>query len=254
MHDPLEGVTSLGNIATGVSEARVPELYLPVLEAAVSAVRDAGDDQSLYLYGSVATGMARPPQSDVDLLSVELPSAAASHLGQMLSDRFSEVCRAVVIAPARRGDFARGSHAGYGGRVFLKHYCVHLAGPDLHSMLPAFAADARAARGFNGDIGQHAVGWRTELEDGSDPADLGRRLARKTLFAVTGLVSVHDETWTTDRGAAAARWSTVEPALANDLDMLLACGSNCFATVNQIRPLMKNEDIGLTPEWQDVWQ
>jgi hypothetical protein len=47
------------------------------------------------------------------------------------------------------------------------------------------------------------------------PADLlGVRVARKTLLAVAGLVSVHDHTWTTDRSRAARRWSELEPGLA----------------------------------------
>lgn len=107
----------------------------------------------------------------------------------------------------------------------IRHYCVHLGGPDLHSALPDFSADVRAARGFNGDIAQHAQRWWRELEEGCDPVQLSRRLARKSLLAVAGLVSVHDATWTTDRTAAAARWAGIEPALASDLQMLLTWAS-----------------------------
>lgn len=49
---------------------------------------------------------------------------------------------------------------------------------------------------------------------------LGVRLARKTLLAVAGLVSVHDHTWTTDRAPAAQRWSDLEPDLAAHLGRL----------------------------------
>ena len=225
MHDRLEGVSSFGTIETGARSDRVSAVFRPVVDAAVVAVRAADGASSLYVYGSVATGMARPPSSDVDLLTVGLPSGAAADIAEDLSVRFSDLCRAVEVAAARRSDFSAETDEGYGGRVFLKHYCVHLAGPDLHSALPDFAADARAARGFNGDIDRHARRWRMEMDDGRDPAQLGRRLARKTLLAVAGLVSVHDDTWTTDRTAAAARWAEVEPTLANDLEMLVAWSS-----------------------------
>jgi hypothetical protein len=43
---------------------------------------------------------------------------------------------------------------------------------------------------------------------------LGRRVARKTLLAVAGLVSVHDTTWTTDREGATQRWSVIDPPLS----------------------------------------
>lgn len=45
-----------------------------------------------------------------------------------------------------------------------------------------------ALRGFNGDIAQRLRHWRGAL-DNQHPAVLGRAIARKTLFAVAGLVS-----------------------------------------------------------------
>lgn len=143
-------------------------------------------------------------------------------MARSLSVRFASLCRAVEAAVAQPGDFSGDTDEAYGGRVFLRHYCVHLTGPDLRAALPNFAADVRAARGFNGDIVQHAERWRVELAGGDDPAQLSRRLARKTLLAVAGLVSVHDDTWTTDRATAAIRWAEIEPSLADDLSMLLA--------------------------------
>ena len=158
----------------------------------------------------------------MDLLTIGLPSTTAAEIGLALSRQFSDLCRAVELAAAEPGDFAGEDSEAYGGRVFLRHYCVHLAGPDRHSALPDFPADARAARGFNGDIAVHARRWRRELEAGRDPGELAPRLARKTLLAVAGLVSVHDHTWTTDRAFAATRWGEIEPVLANDLQILLA--------------------------------
>jgi hypothetical protein len=225
MHDPLEGVTSVGTIETGASRDRVPALFEPVLDTAVVAVRAANRDASLYLYGSVATGAAQAGRSDVDLLTVGLSSGEAAVIGRALFLRFSDLCRGVQVAAAQLSDFLGETDEACGGRVFLRHYCVHLAGPDLHSALPDFSADVRAARGFNGDIAQHAQRWWRELEEGCDPVQLSRRLARKSLFAVAGLVSVHDATWTTDRTAAAARWAGLNPALASDLRMLLTWAS-----------------------------
>ena len=221
MHDPLEGITPDGLIVTGASPDHIASSFKPVLDAATNAVRAAGDDVSLYLYGSVATGMARSPESDVDLFTVGLPSTEADALRSALSEEFSDTCRAVAVGAAQHSDYVGDRDEAYGNRVFLRHYCVHLLGPDLHSGLPDFAADAAAARGFNGDIAQHAQRWRNDLVAGSDPVLLGRRLARKVLFAVAGLVSVHDHTWTTDRRVAVARWAEIEPALADELHTLL---------------------------------
>lgn len=221
MHDPLEGITSRGTITTGAGRERIADIFRPVLDAALIAVRTADPDASLYVYGSVATGMARPGESDVDLLTIGVPADAAAEMGRDLSLRFSGICASVEVAAAQEGDFRGDGDAAYGGRVFLRHYCVHLAGPDVHAGLPDFPADARAARGFNGDIGEHVRRWRQELDHGTDPAQLSRRIARKTLHAVAGLVSVHDGTWTTDRMAAALRWSQIDPSLVGDLETLL---------------------------------
>jgi hypothetical protein len=217
MADPEEGVAADGTIRTGAHRGRVPAAFEPVLTDAVAFLGDSG--ASLYVYGSVATGTVRPGSSDVDLLSVDLPEAAV--LGQRLSARYAGRCRGVEVAAATGADFASDTDAGYGYQVFLRHYCVHLAGPDPSTALPAFPADARAARGFNGDLGQHLRRWRQGLESGTVAADLlGVRIARKTLLAVAGLVSVHDHTWTTDRSRAVQRWSELEPGLAAQLGRL----------------------------------
>ena len=223
MRDPGEGVAADGTITTGAARGRVPQSFDPVLSTAVGAIAEAvGRDASVYLYGSVATGQARRARSDVDLLTIGLAPALGAGLGRELSGQFSGLCRGVEIVTATADDLAGQSDEAYGFRVFLRHYCVRLAGPDYARGLPRFPADARAARGFNGDIAQHAARWQDALAAGDDPRRLGRRLARKTLLAAAGLVSIHDATWTTDRALAARRWGEIEPELGPALHTLLA--------------------------------
>jgi len=213
-----------GVIVTGARRDHVPRDFEQVLSALKDHLSAMALDVSLYVYGSVATGTARPGSSDVDFLTVGLPASHAKTLGTSLSDRFATVCRGVEIAPAQPEDLVGDDDEAYGNRVFLRHYCVHVQGPDRQADLPSFRADARAARGFNGDIGQHLRRWRAALV-GAEPtaaAPLGRRVARKTLLAVAGLVSVHDTTWTTDRERAAQRWSEIDPSLAGPLADLMA--------------------------------
>jgi len=217
MADPDEGVAADGTIRTGARRDRVPAMFEPVITDAVAFLSESAS--SLYVYGSVANGTARPGSSDVDLLSIALPEAAI--LGQRLSARYADRCRGVEVAAATATDIAGATDDAYGYRVFLRHYCVHLAGPDPSTALPAFPADVRAARGFNGDIGRHFQRWRQQLASGAVAADLlGVRVARKTLLAVAGLVSVHDRTWTTDRSRAMRRWGELEPGLAAQLGQL----------------------------------
>jgi hypothetical protein len=208
MHDPQEGVTPEGTILTGATRHAIGPPYDDVLEAAVDAMTGRG---ALYLYGSVATGTASVPTSDVDLLSIGVPAREAERISVDLSARFRSLCREVTMGPATWKDVEDDGDEAYGLRVFLRHYCVHLHGPDPANGLHDFPADARAARGFNGDIDRHAARWRSALEQGEDVAHLGTRIARKSLLAVAGLVSVRDGTWTTDRRASAAKWDEIEP-------------------------------------------
>jgi uncharacterized protein len=208
LHDPREGVTPEGMIRTGADRRVIAPAYDPVLRGAVGAVADRG---SLYVYGSVATGTANVPTSDVDLLSIGMPSLDVGRIAADLSVRFRDRCREVSVGPATWEDVEADTDEGYGLRVFLRHYCVHLAGVDAAGGLPAYPADAQAARAFNGDIARHRARWLSELEEGRDLTRLGARIARKTLLAVAGLVSVRDATWSTDRRACATRWAELEP-------------------------------------------
>ena len=220
MIDPLEGLTADGLIRTGASADRIPARFLPLLHRVVDRVASVAPDAAVYVYGSVATGVARVPASDVDLLTIGLTAERAAEIGEHMSVEFDDICRGVEIAHAFDSDFRGEGDEAYGGRVFLHHYCVLLAGPDLDRSGSGYRGDRRAARGFNGDIAQHAMRWRRDLGS-TDSARLGRRAARKTLLAVSGLVSIHDGTWTTDRESAARRWHEVHPELAAGLEELL---------------------------------
>lgn len=209
-------------IVTGACQHRIAPEFKAVILRAVDRVSALGGSHSLYVYGSVATGTARVGSSDVDLFTVGLSPAVAATIGQDLSSEYAHICRGVDIGPAQLSDYEGPSDEAYGNRVFLRHYCVHLAGPDVGHGLPAFTADEAAVRGFNGDIGLCADRWRIEVLRDPYPSLLGRRVARKTLLAVAGLVSVHDATWTTDRVAAAWRWGLLRPVLARSLRELVA--------------------------------
>jgi len=224
-HDPLEGVGVDGLITTGAHHSRIAPAFSPVLAAAVDQLQRAPGAPALYVYGSVATGTARVGHSDVDLVTVGLDASAAQALGRQLSTQFSGLCRGVEIGPAEASHYQGPGDEAHGNRVFLRHYCVHLMGPDIGRDLPASPADRAAARGFNGDIALRAHQWRQQLAD-SDPALLARRVGRKTLFAAAGLVSLHDTTWTTNRIAAARRWGVVRPELARALETLVAWGES----------------------------
>lgn len=210
-------------IDTGSSANRVSSTFRPVHDAATALVAECNTSASLYAYGSVVTGQATAPTSDVDLLTIGLSPDHAAQIAHTLSAQFTLVCRCVEIAAARPGDFSADTDEAYGNRVFLRHYCVLLTGPDDLRPSHDFAGDRRAARGFNGDIARHARQWQSTLDADVEPASVvGRRMARKSLLAVAGLVSVNDRRWTTDRSVGAQRWGEVEPSQRPGLEQLLS--------------------------------
>ena len=219
MHDAREGLSASGIIVTGACRDRVAAAFEPVVESAVDRVRQVSAG-SLYLYGSVATGAAVRGSSDVDLMTVGVPRSEAEAIGRELSGAFTGVCRGVEVGVVEPDDYVGDSDEAYGNRVFLRHYCVHLAGPDGRASLPDFLGDVRAARGFNGDLARHSERWREAIDHGDDASALGRRLARKTLLAMAGLVSVHDNCWTTDRAVAAKRWPAIDPSTGEGVKTL----------------------------------
>lgn len=227
MRDPREGLDGDGLITTGVRRDHVPRVFETVIDAAVAAVAGVptnfggGGPVELHLYGSVATGMALPGSSDVDLLTIGVSSGTAAALGRDLSRRFATLCRGVEIGAGQPEDYPGDNDEAYGNRVFLRHYCVCLLGSDAFRSALPFRGDARAARGFNGDIGRCLLRWRERAAVEASP-ELGRRIARKTLLAVAGLVSVHDSTWTTDRESSAQRMIELQPTWAGGLAELVA--------------------------------
>jgi hypothetical protein len=111
--DPDEGVDADGYLVTGASLDRVPPGYQPVIADCVAALTAYPELDGLYLYGSVATGQARPPDSDLDLLALWTSTVDG---------------------------------------CFLKHYCVPLAGRDRRPELPRCRPSRALAAGFAGDL------------------------------------------------------------------------------------------------------
>lgn len=222
MRDPEEGVTAAGLIRTGARRARVPRPFEPIVAAAINAIDALGDDAvELHLYGSVATGMAINGSSDIDLIAIGVSDDWAHRTSARLSKQFADVSRSVDIGAAMPSDYHGETDEAYGNQVFLRHYCISLAGPDAIRSTSSFPGDRRAARGFNGDTGRLLQRWKTGVEP--------RRAARKSLLAAAGVISVRDHTWTTDRATAAHRWTELEPQHADAAQRLLAWAEGAAA-------------------------
>jgi hypothetical protein len=195
--DPAEGVDADGYLVTGAALTNIPPVYRPVLDDCVAALTAFPELDGLYLYGSVATGQARPPGSDLDLLALWTSTVDVSATVAALSARHASVVREVGLAQA-----SVDSLAGEADRCFLKHYCVPLAGRDRRTGLPRCGPSRALADGFNDDLPALVQQLRSAVDGATTPAErlaAVRKAARRLLLAVATIESVSHGTWSTDR-------------------------------------------------------
>lgn len=200
--DPAEGVDADGYLVTGAALVNIPPAYRPVVDDCVAALTAFPELDGLYLYGSVATGRARPPDSDLDLLALWTSTVDVSTTVAALSARHAAVVREVGLAEA-----GVDSLADEADRCFLKHYCVPLAGRDRRADLPRCRPSRALADGFNDDLPTVVARLRSVVDGAATPAERAvavRKAARRLLLAVATIESVSHGTWSTDRTQGAA--------------------------------------------------
>lgn len=220
--DPREGVSSDGTIVTGVDGAHIAAPYEAVIDAAVEVmfaqVGDALD--GLYLYGSVATGQARPPGSDLDLYAILVRDVQAScrDVAARLSETYASIVRDVGVAAVLRDDVLAETLEGRAERCFLRHYCVHLAGRNLQPDLPVCETSPALARGFNGNVGPAVAKSLNRLRSGTLDEQEQRHAiawsARKLLMSAATLLSTRAGGWSTDRDRGAELLTREVPEMA----------------------------------------
>ena len=221
--DPAEGVSD-GYLVTGADPARIPAVYRPVLDDCVATVTAAFGDRldGLYLYGSIATGQARPPRSDVDLLALwrsTVDSGEVAVVAAALSGRHGALVREVGLAQATPESMRLEAD-----QAFLKHYCLPLAGRDIRPGLPRFRPSRALADGFNDDLPAVVRRLRSTVDEAPDPAArlvATQKAARRLLLAVTTIESVSHATWSTDRATGAALLTRHHPQWTDLADRAL---------------------------------
>lgn len=228
--DPDEGLDETGYITTGVDLAKVRAPFDAVLAEVSTRIRAALQQElhGLYLYGSVATGQAVPPGSDLDLLAVVTTERAIDmchHLSEDLTNQYRSTVRDVAIGAGSLESFLAPTQAAKANRCFLKHYCVSIAGVDLRPDLPRCQPDKALAREFVGDLEGMIADFRQRLQGTTSPSDVEEVAAlvgRRLLMAAAVLYSITDRTWTTARTAGARMLTQHHPEYAEYASQALA--------------------------------
>jgi hypothetical protein len=220
--DPAEGVSDGGVVVTGVGTAPIGAPYDRVVEVAADRMTtELGDAlHGLYVYGSVATGQAAPPTSDLDLHAVLHVDEAETcrRVAGDLTAQFTSVVREVGISTVRLDHVQADTLEGHAERCWVRHYCRHVAGHDLRPELPDCRVSVELARGFNGDVDVVMDRLVERLRAPSLGAAERRRTvaqgSRKLLMSAATLLSVRGGRWTTDRQEGALLLVAAAPALS----------------------------------------
>lgn len=157
---------------------------------------------SLYVYGSVARGVARPGHSDLDL-SLVVTEALTPQQTQQL-DALARQCLA-EYAIVSKIDFDVGVRSDvldpqnlYSWGYWLKHECRCIDGQDLAAHFPLFAPCMAIAQALNGDYLQTLNAYSAKIAAAPTQPELRRlqkEAARKWLRAGNLLRSESDAHW-----------------------------------------------------------
>ena len=108
-----------------VALKKIPAKYKPIVDDVKFELLEFSDRiHSIYLYGSVATGKAKSPTSDLDLvvvLNAKPTSKVKSELKNLeksLSNKYQKIFREVGFAITYKNEVLRGKEA-FGWRFFL---------------------------------------------------------------------------------------------------------------------------------------
>jgi hypothetical protein len=226
--DPLEGIDPDGNITTGADRERIAERYLGLLDRIIDTfARHELDRASLLLYGSVATGQAVSPTSDVDLLIIHDAADRGEELvGELrdLSGWDHDLTHEVAPVLCPRGVLDSDTPDGLAMRCFVKHYCVVLAGPDPAVGIANVRVSSELAWSFNHDVRERVERYRSHLRTLDAPTDIcrwSRNMAGGLLLAATSLANIVSGAWTTDRTTAANILAVRFPERSSDVHELV---------------------------------
>lgn len=210
--------------------ASIDPQFLDVLEDARATLEAQARSllHSIYVYGSVATGQARPYVSDLDLSLVLNRAATESELTAIESARIAlearhpEVAKidfdlgvlADVLSPTRKWDW------GY----WLKHHCRCVFGEDLSERFEPFRPSRAIALAVNGDfdavLGEYAERI-AGLGESAQPGPLQRQAARKLIRSTNVLRSDEDQTWPVSLEAHGAAFRRRFPSMAEAFDFFM---------------------------------
>ncbi|MFT4343113.1 MAG: nucleotidyltransferase domain-containing protein [Candidatus Woesearchaeota archaeon] len=160
---------------------------------------------SIYLYGSVATGKAKSPSSDLDMIIVlnRKPTlktkSKLKDLENLLSQKYQKTFREVGFAITYKNEVLRGKDA-FGWRFTLEILSVRIYGKNLFQKRVRFSPTKRLAKGLHSDVYENIREAKKKLNSANTKEyNIQIKSIMKKLIRTAFSIVMEDENyWTTN--------------------------------------------------------
>ncbi len=182
------------------------------------------------MYGSVATGKAVEGKSDLDILLVlkDAPnnelSEKISVLEKNLSEKYEPKLRGVGLTVTNVGEVTSEKEK-YGYMCYIKHLCVCIYGNDVTKDVPAFHPSREVAKGFNGDIKESLLSYKSKIENADSETELkklSQEVSKKIVRTGFSLVMPRSGSWSTDLQSSFDTFLYYYPEKTEEMSIALA--------------------------------
>ncbi len=189
-----------------VSLKKVLVKYKPIIKEVKFRLLNYSDKiHSIYLYGSVATGKAKSPTSDLDLVVVlnRKPTVKLKdqlkNLESKLSLKYTAVFREVGFAITYKGEVLQGNDS-FGWKFFLTVLSIKIYGTGLFKKKVQFYPTKKLAKNLHSDIAKNLKEARSKIKS-ANPTEYKlqiKSIMKKIIRTAFSIVMEKDNFWTTD--------------------------------------------------------
>lgn len=165
---------------------------------------------SVYIYGSIVTGKAKIPDSDLDILILlkrKLTEKLSQELKQLEADlslKYKNILREVGFSVTYKNEVLRGKEIT-AWRFFISILCIKIIGEELIKPGLKFYPTSKLGRALSQDFKADLVTSKEKIETLSDKkAAIPIKHIMKTMLRVAYfIVMERDNSWTLQRGEMA---------------------------------------------------
>lgn len=205
MLKPGYGLDDDGFIVSDVSIDKIDSIYLPCIQESVNSLKNLFPLQlhSVYIYGSVPRGDAKPIHSDLDLIALFSKKLSSDEVDRLktltseLTNKYINLVRDIGIAMADY-DYTI-DPSNYYENAFLREISVCVYGEDLGERFGPYKLTSEIPIKFNGDICKSLHRTLNRLDIPSDEAfrTYTQGFARKLIRTYYSMVMVRSQIWST---------------------------------------------------------